>query len=214
MPDHALFTILHISDFHYAKRKRWELGIVVDALISDLQRLCIGHRKPDVVVFSGDLVQAAGVDLHDDAYDFLLDRVSKATGCSDERLFIAPGNHDLSWAGLERFADDTRSWRGLLGQPGEMAGLNELQEKAAFDAAVSAKFANYLDLERYLSGVGRHRSRRLTTSFATVDHIDALNVDLVVFNTAVFSTGGHKSFVRLRPQFMTLSSARTFRVLL
>jgi 3',5'-cyclic AMP phosphodiesterase CpdA len=149
-----------------------------------------------VVVFSGDLVQAAGVDLHDDAYDFLLDRVSKATGCSDERLFIAPGNHDLSWAGLERFADDTRSWRGLLGQPDEMARLNELHEKAAFDAAVSAKFANYLDLERYLSGVGRHRSRRLTTSFATVDHIDALNVDLVVFNTAVFSTGGHKSFER------------------
>jgi predicted MPP superfamily phosphohydrolase len=161
MPDQSLFTVLHISDFHYSKRRQREQGIVVDALIADLKTLCIGHRKPDLIMFTGDLVQAAGIDLHDDAYDFLIDRVSKATGCSDERIFIAPGNHDLSWSGVEKFGDDTSDWRALVSTAEETARFNELHEAKAFDAA---------------------------------DHIEALGADVVIFNTAVLSTGGHKSY--------------------
>lgn len=196
MVDTSLFTLLHISDFHYSKKKRREQEIVVDALIRDLETLCVGHRKPDLVVFSGDLVQAAGVNIHSDAYDFLLDRVSKVTGCSDERLFITPGNHDLSWKGVEQFADETRTWRSLIGQPDEMDKLNALHEQRAFDGAVAAKFSDYLDLEKYIRGDGKGSERKLSNSFVTVDHIEALNLDLVVFNTAVLSTGGHKDFAR------------------
>jgi predicted MPP superfamily phosphohydrolase len=193
MPDQSLFTVLHISDFHYSKRRQREQGIVVDALIADLKTLCIGHRKPDLIMFTGDLVHAAGIDLHDDAYDFLIDRVSKATGCSDERIFIAPGNHDLSWSGVDKFADATRDWRALVGTAGETSRFNELHEAKAFDAAVADKFSNYLDLERYLRLSDRNTTRKLASSFVTVDHIEALNVDVVIFNTAVLSTGGHKA---------------------
>ena len=56
MSDSDLITILHLSDFHYSKRKSREQGIVVDALIDDLKGLCIGHRKPDLILFTGDLV--------------------------------------------------------------------------------------------------------------------------------------------------------------
>lgn len=196
MADQSLFTVLHISDFHHSKRRQREQGIVVDALIADLKKLCIGHRKPDLITFTGDLVQAAGIDLHADAYDFLIDRVSKATGCSDERIFIAPGNHDLSWAGLEKFADVTRDWRALVGTPSETAAFNELHEANAFEAAVAEKFSNYLELERYLRLSDRNTTRKLSNSFVTVDHIETLNVDVVVFNSAVLSTGGHKSFAK------------------
>lgn len=194
MADASLLTILHISDFHYSFKKRREQEIVVDALIRDLETLCVGHHKPDLVLFTGDLVQAAGVDLHSDAYDFLLDRVSKATGCSDERLFITPGNHDLSWKGLEQHADETSEWRSLLGTPDEMDKLNALHERRAFDTAVAAKFGDYLDLEWYIRGDGKGVDRKLANSFVTVDHIGALNLDLVTFNTSVLSTGGHKEF--------------------
>ena len=193
MADTCLFTILHISDFHYANRRVREQRPVVDALIADLKTICVGHRKPDLVMFTGDLVHAAGTDGHDDAYDFLLDRVSKATGCSDERIFIAPGNHDLSWTGLQKFADETRSWRALLGTDEETDRFNEFHEAKAFDAAVAEKFSNYLDLERYLSAGSRQGARRLSNAFVTVDHVDPLNVDVVTFNTAVLSTGGHKA---------------------
>jgi len=194
MSDQSLLTILHISDFHFSKRKQREQGIIVDALVKDLATLCIGHRKPDVIVFTGDLVQAAGIDLHDDAYDFLIDRVSKATGVSDERIFIAPGNHDLSWSGLDAFAVETKAWRSELGKPTEMERLNDLFERKAFDAATAKKFANYLELERYIRGSDRGGARKLSNGFATVDHVAALNLDIVIFNTAVLSTGGHKDF--------------------
>jgi predicted MPP superfamily phosphohydrolase len=194
MPEPSLLTVLHISDFHFSKRKLREQGIVVDALIDDLKTLCIGHRKPDLVLFTGDLVHAAGADSHDEAYDFVIDRISKATGCSDERIFIVPGNHDVAWAGLEKYADEHRTWRSALGTTDEMSRLNELHAAGAFDTAVARKFANYLDLEDYLRGDQRKGARRLHTAFATVDHVEALNLDLVSFNTAVLSTGGHKSF--------------------
>lgn len=194
MAETDLLTILHISDFHFSKRKQREQGIIVDALVADLKTLCIGHRKPDLIVFSGDLVQAAGVDSHDDTYDFLLDKVSKATGCSDERIFIIPGNHDLAWSELENHADEHHAWRAVLGSPKEMAQLNALYEAGAFDASVASKFANFFELERYVGGDERRGTRKLRTAFATVDHIEALNLDLVSLNTAVLSTGGHKDF--------------------
>jgi predicted MPP superfamily phosphohydrolase len=194
MASSNLLTILHISDFHFAKRKQREQAIIVQALAADLKTLCIGHRKPDLIVFTGDLVQTGGVDSHDDAYDFVIDTVSKATGCSDERIFIVPGNHDFSWSALDSHADDHRAWRDILGKSDEMEQLNALYERGAFNAAVSDKFSNFLDLEHYLSGYKASDSRKLRTAFATVDHIETLEVDLVSINTAALSTGGHKAF--------------------
>ena len=194
MSDQSLFTILHISDFHFSKRRHRDQTIIVDALIADLKSLCIGHRKPDLIVFTGDLVQAAGTDLHNDAYDFLIDRVSNATGCSDERIFVAPGNHDLSWTGVEKFADVTREWRSIIGTPKEADRLNELYDNDAFTDAVNEKFSNYLDLERFIRVGDKGSIRRLNNPFVTVDHMSSINLDIVAFNTAVFSAGGHRSF--------------------
>ena len=70
MPDASLLSILHISDFHFAKRKQRDQFVVVDALVKDLEALCIGHRRPDLVMFTGDLVNAGGEDRHEEAYDF------------------------------------------------------------------------------------------------------------------------------------------------
>jgi predicted MPP superfamily phosphohydrolase len=211
-----LTTILHISDFHFAKRKYREQEIVVDALIADLAKICVGRRRPDLVMFTGDLVHAAGVDQHDAAYDLLIDRVSKVTGCSDERIFIAPGNHDLSWSGVEQFADETNRWRALVNTSSESAEFNRLFEERAFDKAIAAKFGNYIDLERFLNGDPRHNRRSHQSAFATVDHIMALNVDIVTFNTAVLSTGGHKSFAKdasllIVPEYAVMEAARSLK---
>lgn len=53
MADQSLLTILHVSDFHFSKRKQREQGIIVDALVKDLASLCIGHRKPGGQVSMG-----------------------------------------------------------------------------------------------------------------------------------------------------------------
>jgi predicted MPP superfamily phosphohydrolase len=194
MNDRDLITILHLSDFHYSRRKSREQGIVVDALIDDLKGLCIGHRKPDVILFTGDLVQAGGIDPHEEAYDFFVDRVSKATGTSDDRIFLTPGNHDLSRKVSEGAADQHREWREVLGAPSEMSELNRRFAAGEYDALVQEKFAQFDALEHYLRGDERVQSRTAENSFVRVDHVDALNVDIVTFNTAALSTGGSEKF--------------------
>jgi Calcineurin-like phosphoesterase len=196
MSDPALLTILHISDFHFSAKKRREQEMIVEALVRDLQTLCIGHRRPDLVIFTGDLVQAAGVDQHNEAYDLLLDRVLKASGCGEERTYLVPGNHDLSWTGLMHYPDEHRSWRDALGRSDEMARLNAFYDQRSFEAPVKRKFAELSELERYLDGNERERTSRLKSAFVTVDHIASLNLDLVIFNTAVLSTGGHVDFAK------------------
>jgi predicted MPP superfamily phosphohydrolase len=130
MPDPSLLSILHISDFHFTRRHQREQEIVVDALIRDLEVLCIGHRRPDVVMFTGDLLNAGGVDRHDEAYDALLARVVVATGCSDERIFIVPGNHDLSRSLVEATRNEHTEWRSSAG---DMEKINAMYDAGAFD---------------------------------------------------------------------------------
>ena len=189
MANGSVLSILHISDFHFTKRKSREQGIVVDALIKDLEELCIGHRRPDVVIFSGDLVNAGGVDSHDDAYDFLLSRVAQATGCSDERIFIVPGNHDLSRDVVTETSEQHRAWRSIAN---DMDALNTQYEAKEFQETGQRKLAAYQELERYLSeGSLMHRNQ-----FASVYRLDARNIDVVVINTAMLSVGGHEALER------------------
>lgn len=196
MNDPDLITILHLSDFHYSHRKLREQEIIVDALVKDLSTICIGHRKPDLILFTGDLVQAGGHDSHEDAYDVFIDRVAKATGTSDDRIFLTPGNHDLSRSVTETAADIHQEWRKELGGPGELDALNHRFAAGGYDDVAREKFASFFDLERYLRGDDLAGARVVANAFVHVDQIDALNVDLVTFNTAVFSTGGSDKFER------------------
>ncbi len=196
MSDPDLITILHLSDFHYSQRKAREQEIVVDALLEDLKKQCIGHRKPDLILFTGDLVQAAGVDHHDDAYDFFVERVSKATGTSDDRIFLTPGNHDLSRSVTENAADELNVWRADLGAAGELDAVNRRFVAGEYDFLAKEKFKAFDDLEAYIRGEGLARSRMVDNAFVRVDHVDALNVDVVTFNTAVFSAGGSEKFAK------------------
>jgi predicted MPP superfamily phosphohydrolase len=196
MTDSDLITILHLSDFHFSQRKAREQEIVVDALVDDLKELCIGHRKPDLILFTGDLVQAAGIDPHEKAYDFFIERVSKATGTSDDRIFLTPGNHDLSRSVTEDAADTHRTWRDVLGKNGEMDALNHRFADGEYNALVKAKFSDFDALEHYLGGDERLQARIAENAFVRVDRIEALNLDLITFNTAAFSTGGSTMFER------------------
>lgn len=185
MKDYALLSILHISDFHYSKRQLREQEIVVDALINDLVNLCIGHRRPDLILFTGDLVQAGGTDSHEEAYDALLDRVAAATGCSDERVIIVPGNHDLSQSIVDKTRAEHLQWRDTANN---MQSLNQLYADSAFSSIGRTKFAAHGDLEHFL-GNGNVTYRN---DFASVCHFSELNIDVVILNTSMLSVGGHR----------------------
>lgn len=194
MSNPDLISILHVSDFHFTKRKQREQEIVVQALTADLTQLCIGHRRPDIIAFTGDLVQAGGIDSHDEAYDFVISPIVQASGCSDERVFIVPGNHDLSWRSVETFEALHHDWRSQIATSSEADGLNTRFDGKQFDAPLSDKFGSFWGLDEYLRGSEQLNARRLKNAFVCVDYIAPLNVDFVSFNTAALSVGGHKNF--------------------
>lgn len=94
---------LHLSDWHQ-RGPDFERQAVRDALLADLrQRAEIdpGLEWIDFVVFSGDLAFSGHPTEYETATKEFLDPVLQAVGVGRERLFVVPGNHDLSRASLK-----------------------------------------------------------------------------------------------------------------
>lgn len=97
---------LHLSDWHQ-KGADFDREQVRDALIKDLaHRARIDERLEniDFIIFSGDLAWSGAKAEYDMAAQVLLDPVLEVTGVRKERLFLVPGNHDLSRNALKLIA--------------------------------------------------------------------------------------------------------------
>ena len=91
-------TWLHLSDWHQ-KGPDFDRGVVRDALITDIrerERIEPALAQVDFVVFSGDLAFSGKPAEYEAARHHLLDPLLDAVGLEPSRLFIVPGNHDLS----------------------------------------------------------------------------------------------------------------------
>ena len=91
-------TWIHLSDWHQ-KGPDFDRQVVRDALIKDLrERTSIDPilERVDFVIFSGDLAYNGESNEYETARKELLDPVLEVVGMKADRLFIVPGNHDLS----------------------------------------------------------------------------------------------------------------------
>lgn len=90
---------LHLSDWHQ-RGPDFDRETVREALLDDLERRVekIDRRlaEIDFIVFSGDLAFSGSPAEYESAEREFLDPVLRATGVPRDRLFIVPGNHDLS----------------------------------------------------------------------------------------------------------------------
>ncbi len=88
-------VILHLSDLHWSHGKATDQQIVIDALHADLKRLASENVVPDIVIFTGDLIQSG-----DDpsAFDEVIKRFVQPTKdlLNGIPFIIVPGNHDIS----------------------------------------------------------------------------------------------------------------------
>jgi predicted MPP superfamily phosphohydrolase len=97
-PASRIVTFLHLSDLHVGiSQDRWLWPTVKSAFYADLRRLLPTSGLPDVVVFSGDLVQQASVTEYVRLTEILheLWGVFRELGCNPI-LVPVPGNHDLT----------------------------------------------------------------------------------------------------------------------
>lgn len=93
----AKLTIMHISDAHWSVSNSHEERVLTDRLIDDLGVMKARGVEPDIIIFSGDLVQA-GQDSgsFEGAYKALLAPILKETNLDNSSVFVCPGNHDIS----------------------------------------------------------------------------------------------------------------------
>src|SRR3546814_2950697 len=73
MSAQTIINVLHLSDLHYDRKKviQYNQRLLLDALLRDIEKMCSRSLKPDIIVFSGDLVQDG--DNGSDNYYYLYD---------------------------------------------------------------------------------------------------------------------------------------------
>lgn len=90
--------VVHLSDVHLYEKNLKDFGYIRKALIARLKDAIAGKgAPPDIVVFSGDLVQAGGSKSDfDRAHSEFLEPLFSEVGLDFGRFFLVPGNHDIN----------------------------------------------------------------------------------------------------------------------
>lgn len=186
------FRVLHLSDFHWDEEKQEDQKVVVDRLLDDLA-IVTKVQRPDIVVFSGDLVHR-GQNARDfvEAKTRFLDRVRDATGTSDAECLICPGNHEV----------DRNS--ALSGNYVEAGLKSELQDTASLNRHVDRYFragisedASNTRLSNYFEFVRKHYNQapELVTNYVDclIKQSSIGKIGVALFNSAWRSIGAGES---------------------
>jgi WD40 repeat protein len=91
-------TWVHLSDWHQ-RGHDFDRTVIRDSLLSDIRaRSTIAPRLADIhlVVFSGDAAYSGQEEEYERARTEFFDPIMASVGLATERLFLAPGNHDLN----------------------------------------------------------------------------------------------------------------------
>lgn len=136
--------ILHLSDLHLSSNSLTDFSIVRTALIKRLEAEVRDRGAPDVVVFSGDIVQAgSALSEFELAKAEFIDPVLIAAQVSQDRFLIVPGNHDID---REVVRSEPELESGLKLNLADRAALNRFIDKSKSKSAFHfARLANYYD---------------------------------------------------------------------
>lgn len=95
-------TIAHVSDLHLDPKRLEDQLIVINALFDDIKAYRASGVTFDLVIFSGDLVQAGSDNsCFTIARDRFLTPLMVACDLPTDRLVIVPGNHDIDTSKIE-----------------------------------------------------------------------------------------------------------------
>ena len=98
-------TWLHLSDWHQRGRD-FDRTVVRDALVRDIRervKIDPALAEVDFVIFSGDVAFAGKAEEFQAAKEQLFAPVLEVLGLPPQKLFIVPGNHDLSDQRVKKF---------------------------------------------------------------------------------------------------------------
>ncbi|WP_223564810.1 metallophosphoesterase family protein [Agrobacterium tumefaciens] len=183
-------VLLHLSDLHFSEDKAADQGIVIKALTDDILRNRLeADLTPDLVFFSGDLVQA-GEDrgVFDLALKNFIEPVLSAANVPIERFHIVPGNHDISRASAR---SPSYVEKGLKEDLNSTDVVNKLIDSITGGRDTGdipfARLKNYEDFLRASGNSNFHSGDRFLKTYR--HNVAGIEVGIACFNTAWRSTG-------------------------
>ena len=137
----STITWLHLSDLHFkeGEQSRWDENIVLKALLKDLKaRMDEDGLRPDFIVVTGDIAFSGEPAEYALAGAFL-GELRGVTGVPGERVFVVPGNHDISRRAISPGA------RAIAGSLDNRAAVSELLTTEEDRRLVFRRLRNYRD---------------------------------------------------------------------
>ena len=137
-----ILTWLHLSDVHFVDRQgasKWHQDIIKKDLINGLPNLLSEwNLEPNLLFFTGDIAFSAQQQEYKIATDFFdqLRKVLKGT-----RIYIVPGNHDVSWADIDSLDTQLRKKLSNTQNVNDYLLSSSYKEDRKKDFA---KFSNYI----------------------------------------------------------------------
>lgn len=182
----STINILHLTDLHYSKRDEHNQRIIANALMKDLEKLSDGVLKPDLLVFSGDLVNRADEpDVYGQFFDNVLHPLMTITKCSASRIVLTAGNHDAHRSFVEK---DHHRHAGLMANLTNRDRLNEEYTRSDLDSFFAEKFQAFEDLRDLLRETGIVFKNRHATAHAYAE----LKLSVIEVNSSWMGYAGLK----------------------
>lgn len=158
-------TILHLSDLHFSPSKRKDINIVEEALFNDLDYLKGEGLQPDIVIFSGDLIDEGDFGYLEQRNDYgsvrneFIDPLLESLGLDTDCFFICAGNHDIQRAKVDEFLE-----AGLEKKLVDRQSVNSLIDDFEDHRNVFARMTNF---ESFKVSINSKFMRRSNVLFST-----------------------------------------------
>jgi predicted phosphodiesterase len=184
-------TILHLSDLHFRLDKMPDIEIVKKALFQDLQDLSLQRNiEPDLVAFSGDLVQAGDYKDYETVKKNFIFPLLDTLDLNTSDLFICPGNHDVNRKNINKFTDS-----GLKIELNDIESVNDLVDNHDKYHEVFNRLNDYF---QFLKSVNLANPVSETPLYSTyIIDKDKYKIGIACVNSAWRAYGGEEDYGNL-----------------
>lgn len=180
-------TVLHLTDLHLTNRLSHdkEQEIVIAALLADIEQLTLSGIKPDIVVFTGDLVNDADEkDVYLDALDRFIFPLMQKARLKGEAFFCAPGNHDAQRTVIQTHSAQHREFYSTY----DRNSTNTFFRDGTYAELTSKKFSAFREAMQFADAP----CIDLASGYSIIEIADA-DCTFCLWNTAFSTAGGLKA---------------------
>ncbi|KJU82350.1 phosphohydrolase [Candidatus Magnetobacterium bavaricum] len=184
-------TILHVSDLHMTQGHLIDIKIILRALYDDLEELRDREFvKPDIVVFTGDLVNAgSNVGEFDLAVSEFIDPLMYTLGLPRDLFFSVAGNHDIDKDKLPKFI--ANGIRATYNTTTDLNGfLDDLDLKS--DSSYFENSYNFRILRDCLNKKHQQEANKLFSAYKV--NIRGMDIGIGCLNSAWLASGSEGGF--------------------